>query len=514
LPVKYRIHIVIAILLTIQACARMVSPAAAPFSVSSGSTLQPTQEALAVQQVPRTRPPGAPVLTPTPDPPHNLPALRKDPEQYTVQAGDTLGKIAQRYSISLESLLQANPLPNPDYLEVGQALTIPAPVPEGVSPAFKVIPDSELVYGPASMDFDVADFVKAKNGYLAQHREEVDGEMLSGTRIVRRIAYEYSVSPRLLLAVLEYQSGWVTQPNPDPETLEYPLGVFDSWRAGLYRQLAWAADNLNLGYYLWRVEGVGAWSLQGGKLISIHPTINAGTAGVQHLFSLLYGRDGWQKAVTEAGLFATYQGFFGYPFDLALEPVVPSSLVQPRFQLPFETGITWNFTGGPHGGWGDGSGWAALDFAPPGRPLGCVTSDEWVVAIGDGPIIRAADGAVIQDLDVPGAGGVVADGKEGTGWVILYMHIETRDRVQSGTYLHAGERIGHPSCEGGYSTGTHVHLARRYNGEWIPADQTLPFVLDGWVSRGAGKQYDGILERDGLTIEALEGRSSLNAISR
>jgi hypothetical protein len=32
-----------------------------------------------------------------------------------------------------------------------------------------------------------------------------------------------------------------------------------------------------------------------------------------------------------------------------------------------------------------------------------------------------------------------------------------------------GDRIGHPSCEGGAANATHVHIARRYNGEWIPA---------------------------------------------
>jgi murein DD-endopeptidase MepM/ murein hydrolase activator NlpD len=99
------------------------------------------------------------------------------------------------------------------------------------------------------------------------------------------------------------------------------------------------------------------------------------------------------------------------------------------------------------------------------------------------------------------------------------MHIEGRDRVQAGTYLKAGERIGHPSCVGGYSTGTHFHLARRYNGEWIPADQAqvgieMPFILDGWVSSGDGIEYDGYLDRDGESIEALEGFYPENTIHR
>jgi murein DD-endopeptidase MepM/ murein hydrolase activator NlpD len=166
-------------------------------------------------------------------------------------------------------------------------------------------------------------------------------------------------------------------------------------------------------------------------------------------------------------------------------------------QLPFEPGQTWSFTGGPHGGWDSGSAWAAIDFAPPGEPAGCVTSDAWVVAIADGVIVRTGTGEVIQDLD--------NDGYEQTGWDVLYMHIETRDRVLPGAYVYAGERIGHPSCEGGISNGTHVHLARKYNGEWIPADGSLPFNLEGWISSGDGIEYDGFLTRGAAHLEAMEG---------
>jgi len=147
-----------------------------------------------------------------------------------------------------------------------------------------------------------------------------------------------------------------------------------------------------------------------------------------------------------------------------------------------------------------------LDFGPPGEALGCVQSDAWVVTVADGLILRVENGAVIQDLD--------GDGFEQTGWVVLYMHIETRDRVKSGTFLKAGERIGHPSCEGGISNGTHVHLARRYNGEWIPADQDIPFVLDGWVSSGTGTEYDGYLTIGDISIEAYAGKSLENGIQR
>ena len=268
----------------------------------------------------------------------------------------------------------------------------------------------------------------------------------------------------------------------------------------------WAANQLNLGYYLWRVNGTATWLLGDGSVVPIDSTINAGTAAVQQFFAPLTGLDGWTQAVTDGGLITTFTSLFGYPFNYSFEPLLPGDLQQPTMQLPIEDETIWSFTGGPHGGWGTGSGWAALDFAPPGNALGCVLSDEWVVAVADGQILRTGDGAVIQELD--------DDGFEGTGWVVLYMHVETRDRVEPGIFLKAGNRIGHPSCEGGVSSGTHVHIARKYNGEWIPADQELPFNLDGWISSGAGQYYDGYLSRGNQIIEAYAGREATNAIQR
>lgn len=458
--------------------------------------------------LPTPRPFDAPILTPTPDFPHVLPTLRSDPEQYAVQPGDTLGQIARGFGVSIQQIIQANGLLNPDLLEIGQSLTIPAPTPVGAGPAFKIIPDSELVYGPASALFDVEDMVERQfaGGFLASYTEEVDEAPLSGAQIVLRLAQEYSVNPRLLLAVLEHRSAWLSQPNPTQQQVDYPLGMVEEKRKGLYRQLAWAANELNRGYYLWRLGALGSWLLTDGGVMLVDPTLNAGTAAVQHLYAQLAERFEWQQAVSEEGLFAVYLRLFGYPFDYAVEPLLPPSLAQPTLQLPFELGDLWAFTGGPHGGWGDGAAWAALDFAPPGDALGCVVSDAWLTAVADGLVVRSGNGTVLLDLD--------GDGYEQTGWVVLYMHVEARDRVAAGTFLEAGERIGHPSCEGGVATGTHVHLARRYNGEWIPADQGLPFVLDGWISSGTGVEYNGYLQRGDQTLEAFAGRSGRNGIRR
>jgi len=148
---------------------------------------------------------------------------------------------------------------------------------------------------------------------------------------------------------------------------------------------------------------------------------------------------------------------------------------------------------------------------PPGEQAGCIQSDAWVTAMAPGVVVRSGHGAVVVDLD---SDGQAADGYAGTGWAITSMHLETRDRIAAGTRVQTGDRLGHPSCEGGFSNGTHVHITRSYNGRWISADGDQPFDMSGWLSSGAGAEYDGYLTRGEVTKEACVCREDVNAITR
>lgn len=481
-----------------------LSPSLPAGTAQSAADTTPAPTTSFTIYLPTSRPPGAPEQTPTPDAPHAVPTLPATPPEYTVQPGDTLGLIAQRYGMRPEAIARANDLTDMNALEVGQVLRIPVGQLQGGPSDFKIIPDSELVDGPYSITLDVQQFIAGQNGFLASYTGDVEDETMDGAQIVQRVAQDYSVNPRLLLALLEDRRGWVTQKNVDPASLDYPLGYADPAKAGLYKQLAWAANQLNRGFYGWQVDAFPQWSLPDGTLVAASPLINAGTAGVQYFFAQSDDLEAWQKDIGPDGLFATYQRLFGNPFDHAIEPLLPPGLAQPPLDLPFGTGASWSFTGGPHGGWDSGSAWAALDFAPPGDSLGCIVSDAWVTAIADGPILRSRNGAVVQDLD--------GDSQEQTGWTILYMHMADEGRVQDGTYLRRGDPIGHPSCQGGWATASHLHLARRYNGEWIAADGSLPFNLGGWISSGSGLEYDGTLTRNGVTIPSWDGNIPENQV--
>jgi hypothetical protein len=121
-------------------------------------------------------------------------------------------------------------------------------------------------------------------------------------------------------------------------------------------------------------------------------------------------------------------------------------------------------------------------------------------------VVRSERGIVTLDLD--------GDGLEQTGWVLMYMHIADQGRVAAGTWVQTDTPLGHPSCEGGQATGTHVHLARKYNGEWLAADGPLPMVLSGWVAHVGVLPYEGTLVKDGRTVSAHPDGSSGSTIVR
>ncbi len=444
---------------------------------------------------------------PTADPPHYTVATPAADGlgSHVVAAGETLGQLAQRYGTTVADLMALNGLDNPDLVQVGQTLQVPgAPIQQTISPDFKIIPDSELVYGPAARDFDPRAFAAALNGALMSYQEQVEGQTMDGPAIVQLVADRHSVNPRLLLAVLEHRAGWVTQATPTPGPSI--LGNSAAGANSLYIQLSWAANLLNLGFYGRSEGGLTTFNLGNTTPITFSPLINHGTAGVQRFLAAVDGAtvDTWQRDAGPDGFYATFARLFANPFAYTVEPLVPANLASPPLALPWAVGETWYFTGGPHGGWNSGSAWAALDFVPPGQQAGCIQSDAWVTAMADGVVSRSGHGAVVVDLD--------GDGFAGTGWAITYMHLETRDRAPLGAQIQTGDRLGHPSCEGGFSNGTHVHIARTYNGHWLSADGLLPFVMSGWVSSGVGTEYDGYLTRGNAVRGACVCREEVNAI--
>lgn len=415
--------------------------------------------------------------------------------EYTAHSGDTLPGLAARFNTTIEEIRAANPQIPADATTMppGMPMQIPIYYRSFWGTQFQILPDSLYVNGPAQVGFDVEAFVQSRPGWLKDFRTWAQGDNRSGAEVVQLVATNYSVSPRLLLAVLEYRSGALSQPVA-PEG-RYPLGIYNYNYPGLYMQLVWVANVLNNGFYGWRTGQLIEFELADGRLERPDPWQTAGTVAVQYLFSRLEDRPGYDAAIGPEGLARLYEALFGDPW-LSDAPHIPVSLQQPTLTFPFRPGETWAFTGGPHTGWGTLMPWAALDFAPPAAVGGCISTDLPAIAMAAGVVARSETGAVMLDLD--------GDGDERTGWNLLYLHVATAGRAPAGTVLEAGDPLGYPSCEGGTATGTHIHVARKYNGEWIPADSAIPFNLEGWVAHNGAAPYEGTLTRNGQIVFACE----------
>jgi LasA protease len=437
----------------------------------------------------------APVLseTPVPEP------IQVDLVLYQAQAGDSLNVVAARWGVDPAEItdIANQPITGKGFIPPNQILIIPNRL-ANTTLHTRLIPDSEAVYSPSTTNFDIRAFVNDAGGYLSTYKEylRTTGDT-TGADIIARVSRENSINPRLLLALLEYQSGWVYGQPENIAQFDYPMGRIDLSKRGLYSQLVWAVRELSTGYYGWREGTITEIRLSDGVTARLAPDLNAGTAALQYYFSKLFSTDQWVQALDlENGLPAVHERMYGNPWLRAqtVEPLYPPGLEQPHLILPFQIGQIWGFSGGPHGAWEHEGARAALDFVPGSTEPGCVESTAWVVASAPGLVVRSGNGVVVLDLD--------GDGFEQTGWVLLYLHVATKGRIKEGTWVDTGDPLGHPSCEGGQSTGTHVHIARKYNGEWIAADGPLPFTLSGWRAVAGENPYEGFMIKDEITIPA------------
>ncbi len=443
--------------------------------------------------------------SPTPIPLDSIP--ESPPILYSAQSGDSRSLVAVHFGVNPQDI--SSPLPIPEGLiPAGQLLVIPDVLGE-VSSNERLLPDSEVIYSPSAIGFDAERVGEQLGGYLSSYSEYLSNEWRFGGGVIENLALLNSVNPRLLLSLLQYQGNWLLGEPESPEQEEYPLGYINDQSKGLHSQIIWAIRQLSTGYYGWREGRLTELTFPDGAILRLAPDLNAGTVAVQYLFSQLHNIEEWQEIMDkEEGFPALHATLFPDPWVRAAqtEPLFTNNIAQPELALPFYASNIWSFSSGPHGAWDRVGSYAALDFAPSSALPGCVDSDQWITAVAPGLVVRIDNGLVLLDLD--------GDGNEQTGWVILYLHVAQENRVEVGTWLNKGDLIGFPSCEGGFSTASHLHISRKYNGEWIQADGPLAFNLSGWVAQFSNEAYKGNLLRGEEIKTACTCGNSLTLIAK
>ncbi len=427
---------------------------------------------------------------------------------YTTQQGDTLTILARRFEVHESEVRADMPLTPLGLLPIGMQVQVPDTVEDSLPFHTPILPDSEVIYGPTVGNFDAADFALSAGGFLARYTELVRGELMSGPEIVQRVAVETSTNPRLLLAFLEYRSGWVLGHPVGAEQDSYPIG-YGAVDRGLYNELMITARLLAQGFYGWRDGSLLDVTFYRGGRGRLSPALNAGSAALMQLFAALHDQPAWEANLFgEVSFLTFYADMFGDPWSRAAvaEPYLRATDRQPELALPFAPGEAWSLTGGAHITWQTGTPRGALDFAPITGEPPCAVSTRWVSASAPGLVVRSERGVVALDMD--------GDGDEGTGWVLVYMHIAEQDRAPLGRWVEADEPIGHPSCEGGQASGTHVHLARKFNGEWLGAGEPIPLVLSGWRAYAGAARYEGFLQKGEQIVTSRPDGSSGSTIIR
>ena len=447
-------------------------------------------------------------LTPT------KPPIQDGYLEYFTQSGDTLPAVAAHFGVEPADIQSEHPLDAVLIIDPGTRVLVPDVLDE-ITPTEILFPDAAIVFSPEAVDFNIQAFADEHSGYLSTHTMVMNRGTTLSSEVIAQLALDYSINPRILLALLEAESGWVSGLPETKEESLYPFGFIRTDRADIYLQTGLAIRRLSQGYYNWRAGIQSDLTFPDGSTLRLAPSLNAGTVAVLNFFAQNHNIEEWEQIVYgEQGITITYEALFGDPWErvVGLDPLFPSGVTQPGMNLPFQPNEKWNYTCGPHDTHylyhyrkEEGPA-AALDFVPPLNSPGCSNSTRWATAVAAGRVVRAGNGVVALDLD--------KDGYEQSGWVLVYNHIANSHRVELGSILEKDDVIGHPSCEGGSSTGIHIHVMRKYNGEWVLADGGLPFVLSGYrASRGEG-YCGGSLDNGENVVTAVPWGNYLTVIYR
>ena len=213
---------------------------------------------------------------------------------YVSQSGDSLDVVAIHFGVSPSEITSPVPLPATGFINPGTLLFMPNALSQTITTLSQpILPDSELVDSPSAVGFDINAYVNSAGGVLSTftdfHPPVGSISIISGAEAVRLISIGSSISPRLLLALIQYYTGWVQGP-PKPGLDEknlfgYPYPAYNPDTPTLYQPLRPVIQDLLTGYYGWRAGKLSTLTFPDGTSLRIAPGLNAGSVALQYFFS-------------------------------------------------------------------------------------------------------------------------------------------------------------------------------------------------------------------------------------
>ena len=328
----------------------------------------------------------------------------------------------------------------------------------------------DLVYSYDEMfDFDTKAYLTKHAPHLVRHSESIS-----------HWAGYSSISPKVLIALMEQQSGVVTRKGVKRDALSRPFGELSKAKdfnaqtrdvAGALRQALYEQQNPKLApkgvIPLARANPLQALYVRAGKSHA-----NAALLG-DGQFQQVYGRlfNEPRKAVAPSSRFATKAA------DAKAGPA------NGFLQFPYPRGQSWH-VGGAHTNTGSGSfPMSSLDMGR-GGGWGSYQGGNWVSSSAAGYFKRHSS--------------CFAEVVHSGGWSTTYYHMMNL-QYGTGAYIYRNTGIGNPAnyysqalCNGGSSTGPHLHWSLKYNGSHYHLNGVY---LSGFQITALGSSYDTYCSR-------------------
>lgn len=364
-----------------------------------------------------------------------------------------------------------------------------AEVPPPAPPRAAIIDRERFFFEPNFNTAEIQAFLETQAGPLKNFRATVGDREHSFAEILGSQTSLYSINPKVVLALIEQQSGMITSAAPSDDQQKWMLGFRgeEEKRAGWVAQVRWAIRELHraqrdfpAGPELTYADQTRS-PLPPGLSIADYAIarVLAQTTSAADLPAKLDGND--------RSFVAVYTRLFGDPRDSVqnLPPPAEPFLSNPMGG-PYDTQSFFDHESPflqPSGDIVTYRGDRSVDMPYDGH-------DGWDLGmLPPNPILAAADGTVIfagnSDDGCGIAKAVIID--HGNGYRTLYWHL-TEPTVETGQQVKRGEQIGIVGSSG-CVTGPHLHFQVQYLGRDVdPYGWCGPSDSDPWATHPAGQR--------------------------
>ncbi|NOU52749.1 M23 family metallopeptidase [Pseudoalteromonas sp. JBTF-M23] len=298
--------------------------------------------------------------------------------------------------------------------------------------SIQIVNEQAFLFSDNLQNFDLENFLLSYAPHLVEKKE-----------VILHWAGYSSINPKLLLAMMESQSQILS--SPDKQNLFMPFASL-STKIGFDNQVKDISLSLSKRYYAYqkyREENESSNQL----------TSNASTVALLSLFQ--------KQSAGLNELLEQYERLFANEsLKLTADTQVKPQSIQPQanftMQLPWPSGYAW-YSGGAHSNTGSGYPYSSLDFNNGSGGWGSNTP--WVQASHGGTVTRYSSCSI--RVTHP------------SGYATQYYHMDNL-QYRSGDVISSGAWLGRYAnnknqalCQGGSSSGPHVHFSLLSNGRFI-----------------------------------------------